>query len=60
MTNVKTDTSIDCGKNCGFRVAILAANSTLKGNGSLPAARGTDQARNIFFPGDSNSNNAFM
>ena len=52
--------SLNCGDDCGFRVSILAMNATIKTTNTGGAALGTPEARNVFFPGDQNSNNAFV
>jgi len=46
--------------NVGFRVAILARNSTLKTTNSGGAVSGSQEARVVFYPGQENSSDEFM
>lgn len=46
--------------NKGFRVAILARNSTLRTSNSGGAVSGAKDARVVFYPGQNNSNDEFI
>jgi hypothetical protein len=60
MPAAVADSTLFNGDNAGFRIAILAKNSTINTTDKSGAVNGSLRTRNVFYAGQLNSNDAYV